>query len=124
MSRERRSYPRYPVELETQVTVPVDGELRHFTAQATTLSRTSIEISCRADLLQALLRQPELPHVCELSFQVAGHKHVFRLAAQVVTHRRLSQQDYVLVLLFRHTDEAQEMLLERLLASQHDIGLS
>lgn len=124
MTRERRSYPRYAVELETQVAVPVAGEVQHFTAQATTLSRTSIQISCRSELLQALLQQAELPHVCDLCFRMAGHKHVFRLAAQVVTHRRLSQQDYVLVLLFRHTDEAQELLLDRLLGSQHDIGLS
>jgi hypothetical protein len=51
-------------------------------------------------------------------------RHTFNIDASVVTHRRLSQNDYVLVLLFRHFDQKQEELLENLLAGQQKpIGL-
>lgn len=124
MSRERRSYPRYPVDFAVSVLVPADPSAAAHTAEASNLSRTSIQFSCQAELVTALLRQQSLPYTCELRFRLPWHKHEFRLNAQVVTHRRLSQQQYVLVLLFRHDDEQQELLLDRLLASQQSVGLS
>jgi hypothetical protein len=123
MSRERRSYPRYPVELSVLVEVPSE-RCTFRDATASNLSRTSIQFSCHADLVAALLQQQVLPYTCELRFRLPWHKHEFKLKAQVVTHRRLSQQEYVLVLLFRHEDENQELLLDRLLASQQSVGLS
>lgn len=124
MSRERRSYPRYPLEFAVSVVNPADSAAVVHAAEASNLSRTSIQFSCQAELVAALLQQQTLPYTCELRFRLPWHKHEFKLKAQVVTHRRLSQQQYVLVLLFRHEDENQELLLDRLLASQQSVGLS
>jgi hypothetical protein len=124
MSRERRSYPRYPVDFVVSVVVPADPTVTVHVAGAANISCTSIQFNCQAELVAALLRQQTLPYTCELQFHLPWHVHEFRLKALVVTHRRLSQQQYVLVLLFRHEDEAQELLLDRLLASQQTVGLS
>lgn len=124
MSRERRAYPRYPVDFPVQVTVPGEAGLSsEFPALAANLSRTSIQFSCHADLVAALLRQQTLPYTCELRFRLPWHKHQFKLQAQVITHRRLSQQQYVLVLLLVHHNESQEELLDQLLGSQQGVGL-
>lgn len=123
MSRERRSYPRYPVDFAVSVLVPTDPAAAAHAAEASNLSRTSVQFSCQAELVAALLRQQALPYTCELRFRLPWHAHEFSLKAQVVTHRRLSQQQYVLVLLFRHEDEAQELLLDQLLGRQQAVGL-
>ena len=113
MSGERRISPRHPVDFSLQVSL--DGSEQVFTAQANTLSRTSVEIGCHADLVTALLQQPRLPQFCFLEFSFGKSASQFLLDAQVVTHRRLSQHQYALVLLFRHNDADQENLLDSLL---------
>ncbi len=124
MSRERRSYPRYPVDFSVTATVAAGTpDALACSVVASNISRTSIQFTCSTELLAALLRQPVLPHTCELAFRLPWHAHEFRLTAQVVTHRRLSQQQYVLVLLFRHEDAAQEELLDQLLGQQQRVGL-
>jgi hypothetical protein len=125
MGKERRSYPRYPVLCPVEVTVPEGTPGVVYPAESGTLSRTSIQIACGADLVAALLKQQRLPHMCRLQFALPWHKkHTFRLDASVVTHRRLSQQQYVLVLLLRHNDSQQEHLLDSLLLRQQKpIGL-
>jgi hypothetical protein len=125
MASERRSFPRYPVQCPVSVTLPEDETNTVYKANANSLSRTSIQIECDATLIAALLRQTKLPYMSHLEFVLPGQKkHTFNIDASVVTHRRLSQQDYVLVLLFRHFDQNQEALLERLLAAQQKpIGL-
>lgn len=123
MAIERRSYPRYPVKCLVTVTLPDDANAV-YKVQSNSLSRTSIQIECKQDLITALLRQQGLPYICHLQFALPGHEHIHDLDASVVTHRRLSQQDYVLVLLLRHQDDAQELLLEKELAAQNKtIGL-
>ncbi|MGV3590892.1 MAG: hypothetical protein ACO1PZ_04330 [Gammaproteobacteria bacterium] len=117
MAAERRSYPRYPVQCLVTVTLPDDPNAV-FQVKSNSLSRTSIQIECNQDLVAALLRQQKLPYMCHLKFALPSHKHSFALHASVVTHRRLSQQDYVLVLLLRHDNEAQESLLDRQLGAQ------
>jgi hypothetical protein len=87
------------------------------------LSRTSIQIECDADLVAALLRQQKLPYICTLAFRLPWHEHDFSITAHVVTQRRLSRQQYVLVLLLRHQDADQETLLNDLLANLQPIGL-
>jgi len=123
MSYERRSNPRYRVDFTVSVQVTADPCAAVHAAEAANLSRTSIQCSCQPELIAALLLQQTLPYTCELQFRLPWHAHEFRLQAQVVTQRRLSQQQYVLVLLFCHEDEAQELLLDRLLASQQPAGL-
>lgn len=126
MASERRSYPRYPVQCPIEVTLPDDtGGSRAYIASVNNLSRTSIQIDCGADLITALLRQQKLPYMCHLKFVLPWHKsHKFNIDASVVTHRRLSQQQYVLVLLLRHNDTGQENLLDTQLSTQQKlIGL-
>jgi hypothetical protein len=125
MASERRSFPRYPVQCPVAVTLPEDDTNTVYKANANSLSRTSIQIECDAALIAALLRQTKLPYMSHLEFMLAGQKkHTFNIDASVVTHRRLSQQEYVLVLLFRHFDQKQEGLLDKLLnAQQKPIGL-
>jgi hypothetical protein len=125
MAGERRSYPRYTVQCPVAVTLPEDSTNTVHKAVANSLSRTSIQIECDAALIAALLRQQRLPYMSHLEFALPGpKKHTFNVDASVVTHRRLSQQEYVLVLLFRHFDQHQEALLDMLLAAQQKpIGL-
>ena len=119
MASERRSYPRYPVQCPVTVTLPEDPTNTVYRATANSISRTSIQIGCDASLIAALLRQQKLPYMSHLQFALPGpKKHTFNFDASVVTHRRLSQQEYVLVLLLRHFDEKQEELLEKQLAAQ------
>lgn len=124
MAGERRSFPRYPVQCPVEVTLPESMPGATFAASSGTLSRTSIQIECTAELVTALLKQQKLPYSCRLEFKLPGHKHTFRIDASVVTHRRLSQQSYVLVLLLRHADADQENLLDNQLHRQlKPIGL-
>lgn len=126
MSRERRAYPRYPVNFPVQVLVPdADGRSQalEFPAGASTLSRTSMEIGCSADLITALLRQRQLPYACRVCFALPSPGSRFDLKAQVITHRRLSQHQYVLVLLFLHEDATCEQALEQALLGTQQVGL-
>ena len=125
MATERRSYPRYPVHFPVTVTLPDDPANTVYQTTANSLSRTSIQIECSAALIAALLRQHKLPYMTYLEFVLPWkQKHTFNIDASVVTHRRLSQNEYVLVLLFRHFDQKQEELLDKLLnAQQKPIGL-
>lgn len=124
MASERRSYPRYPVQCPVEVTLPEDRTETVHAANSSNLSRTSIQIECSSDLVAALLRQQKLPYACRLKFKLPWYKHSFRLDAHVVTHRRLSQHQYVLVLVLRHADPEQESLLDnQLTRQQKPIGL-
>lgn len=126
MSRERRAFPRYPVDFPVQVQVPDEGEqtrVLDFPAGASTLSRTSLEIACSAELIVALLRQRQLPYACRVRFSIPGSAMQFDVRGHVITHRRLSQHQYVLVLLFVHEDANQEQALERGLLSCQRGGL-
>ncbi len=124
MASERRSYPRYPMHFPLQATLPDDATGAVYPVACNNLSRTSIQIECGADLVAALLRQTKLPYICQLKFVLPWFKHSFRIDASVVTHRRLSQTQYVLVLLLRHHDAAEESLLDTQLAKQQKpIGL-
>jgi hypothetical protein len=124
MSAERRSFPRYPVKSPVIVSLPEDETATIYECECNTLSRTSIQIECSSELIAALLQQTRLPYSCSLQFTLPWYNHTFRVEASVVTHRRLSQQQYVLVLLLRHADLQQESLLENQLNKQQKpIGL-
>lgn len=121
MRAERRSCPRYPVDFQISVTIhnTDDGEqAQSFTAQALNLSRTSIEFRCGDGLVSVLLGQRELPYTCELELSLPWDEHVFALDGQVVTHRRISQFQYVVALVLKHQDEEQENLLDTLLSQR------
>lgn len=123
MASDRRSYPRYPVECAVDVSVDEPCAKPSHSATSANVSRTSMQIACDADLVADLLRQQKLPYTCKLNFVLPWHAHAFSIPAHVVTQRRLSKQQYVLVLLFRHSDTAQEDLLNDMLARMQPIGL-
>jgi|GEM_PF-1964779 hypothetical protein len=124
MSRERRRFPRYPVDFPVQVRVPAhSSDAGVFRAQASNLSRISMELGCDAELVSALQRQQQLPYACNLEFLLPSHSHAFMLGAQVITQRRVSRSHYVLVLLLKHQDAQQAALLASLLGAQMGAGL-
>jgi hypothetical protein len=113
MSRERRSWPRYPVEFPVQVWVPAHTRnAEAHVGTASNISRNSIQFSCDAELVTALLQQRTLPYTCELAFTLPKQQREFKLVAQVVTHRRVSRHLYVLVLVLLHEDKQQEQELD------------
>lgn len=121
MATQRRSFPRYPISCEVEVRLP-DGEGDElFAARCNNLSRTSIQIECGPELVVALLQQQKLPYACQLGFALPADARRFSIPATVVTHRRLSQLQYVLVLILRHADLAQEERLDRALTGLHPI---
>ena len=119
MSNERRAYPRHSILVNVLVTLPdSDDPNSFFTSESSNLSLAGIQLSCNADLITALLRQPNLPFTCTVDFTLPGDEHRFVLNSQYGTHRRLSQHQYVLVVMFTHDDEQQKELLDTLLAGK------
>jgi hypothetical protein len=86
-----------------------------FPASATMLSRSSVQVMCDADPVATLVKQSQPPYICNLTFMNEDAARPLILQAQVLTHRRVSQQHYVLVFLFREVDEQQEEELLQLL---------
>jgi hypothetical protein len=113
MSVDRRAYPRYPVDFRVRVR-PLDiGD--DFAADATMLSRSSVQVKCDANLVLTLVKRTQPPYVCDMAFNVPDQEQPLVLRGQVLTHRRVSQQQYVLVFLFKEIDEQQERGLVPLL---------
>jgi hypothetical protein len=118
MKAERRSFPRYAVTCPVRVTLPNDGGPDCYDAEIKDLSRTSIKIEGSAELVLALLGQIALQSTCSLQFTLPSYQHAFTIEASVLSHRRLSEQLFVIVLLLHHTDSQQEILLENQLNLQ------
>jgi hypothetical protein len=97
--KERRAFPRYPITFP--VKVGIDGpEKKHtFNAQCVEISRSSIQISCDSAMVEALLAQDNYPHMADLDFSIPNGS-IFSVFSQVVTHRRLAQNQYYLVMVF------------------------
>jgi hypothetical protein len=113
MGVERRASPRYPVMLAVRVR-PVDGS-DDFAAVATLLSRSSVEVRCEASLAPMRLKQIQPPCLCDLLFQLPSEQQPLMLSGRTLTYRRVSQQHFVLVFLFKELDEQQEHNLAQLL---------
>ena len=79
-----------------------------FKSQCVDVSRSSIQISCDSSLVQALLANDEYPHTAKLDFSIPGDASQFKVVSQVVTHRRLSQDHYYLVLVFNDFQEGSD----------------
>ena len=112
MSVDRRSHPRYPVDMKVRVRPLEIGE--EFAADATNLSRSSVQVVCESDLVMTLVRNTQPPYICNLAFEIPGQP--LPMKGQILTHRRISQQHYVLVFLFKQLDEQQEAGLGQLLS--------
>ena len=118
---ERRISPRYLVSCAVQVAVTQDGNTSVYPATSINLSRSSMQLACKPDLISAILRQPVLPHTCQLEFALPGYAQQFRINAQVLTYRRVAQDALVLVVQFINMEAEQEALLVSALDTQEKI---
>lgn len=112
---ERRVLPRCPIDTDVEVAINSQGADMQFQTSSTNISLRGIELSCDDALIQAILAQKIYPHVCYIRFKLPGCVKDFEIQTQVVTHRRLSQHNYQLVLLFTSLNKSvQEKLLNEL----------
>lgn len=116
-SVERRVLPRCPIDTGVDVAINSQGAEMQFLTNSTNISLRGIELSCDDALIQAILAQKTYPHVCKISFKLPGYAKDFEIQTQVVTHRRLSQHNYQLILLFTSLSKALEEKLLNELAS-------
>lgn len=98
--KERRAFPRYPITFPVGVTLTGQEVNMRFDTECVDVSRSSIQISCDNRLIEALLAQEDYPHTAKIDFGIPGDSSPFNIFAQVVTHRRLSQNQFYLVLVF------------------------
>lgn len=115
MTAERRLSPRYPLIFPVEVHIDSQNQPLDFKTSSVNLSISSIEICCDNALIDHLLAQDKYPHTCQLSFKIPDQDNLFKLESQVVSHRRLSQNSYYLVLIFPDLSvEESGLLLEYL----------
>ena len=106
--KERRAFPRYPITFPVYIGLSTrDGDLQ-FNTECVNISRSSIEVSCDSKLVEALLNQDEYPHTARLKFSMPGDRSKFGVQSQVVTHRRLAQNHYYLVMVFNEFSEGSD----------------
>ena len=108
--KERRAFPRFPITFPIKVGLTGPNGKLQFNAECVELSRSSIQISCDSHLIEALLAQEEYPHMAKLDFKMPDRSR-FSVASQVVTHRRLAQNHYYLVLVYTEFHEGSDELL-------------
>ncbi len=112
---ERRILPRCDIDTEVQVLIHSQNRDQVFSGRSINISMQALALSCDDALIQAILAQNTYPHECEVVFCLAGESEPFRIKTQVVTHRRLSQVQYQLVLRFGSLNKSvQEKLLDEL----------
>ena len=113
--KERRAFPRYPITFEVTIGIKTADGSQQFSSQCVDISRSSIQISCESQLIEVLLAQDEYPHTVQMEFRMPGDRSNFSILGQVVTHRRLAQNHYYLVLVFSEFHEgSDEQLAEDL----------
>lgn len=112
---ERRVLPRCPLTTTVEVEINSQGENRLFKTESLNISLRGIELACDDALIEAILAQNVYPHACKITFKMPGQSKAFELKTQVVTHRRLSQHNYQLVLVFNEISKrVHEKLLDEL----------
>ncbi len=85
---------------EVEVFINSQDTDKQFKTKSINIFLRGIELACGDGLIQAILAQKAYPHICKISFKLPGNTKYFEVKTQVVTHRRLSQQNYQLILLF------------------------
>lgn len=112
---ERRIVPRCDIDTEVKILINSRNRDQEFTGRSINISLQALALSCDDALIQAILAQNTYPHECEVEFCLAGETKPFRIKTQVVTHRRLSQLQYQLILRFGSLNKSvQEKLLDEL----------
>jgi c-di-GMP-binding flagellar brake protein YcgR len=114
---ERRVLPRCSIDTSVDLLINSQGTEMQFQTKSSNISLRGIELACNDELIQAILAQKTYPHLCKISFKLPGYEKAFEIHTQVVTHRRLSQHNYQLVLLFINMSKAVEGKLLNELAS-------
>ena len=109
---ERRTFPRYPITFPVTFTLGSGENEQSFETQCVNISRASIEISAETAAVKAMLEMSEYPQQANLKFHMPSHKIMFCASAQVVTHRRLSQHQYYIVMVFGEFRSGSEELLD------------
>ena len=113
--KERRAFPRYPITFPFNIGLKTAAGSQQFNTECVDVSRSSIQISCESQVIEVLLAQDEYPHTAKLEFRMPGDRSTFSILSQVVTHRRLAQNHYYLVLVFSDFHEgSDEQLAEDL----------
>lgn len=114
---ERRVLPRCPLDSEVDVLINSQGDELLFKTKSINVSLRGIELACDDSLIQAILAQKTYPHLCKISFKLPGLSRAFEIKTQVATHRRLSQHNYQLILLFNNMSKRMHEKLLNELAS-------
>lgn len=114
---ERRVLPRCPLDTDVEVLIDSKGAEMLFNTKSINISLRGIELACDDGLIQAILAQKMYPHICKLSFKLPALTKAFEIKTQVVTHRRLSQHNYQLILLFNNMSKRMHEKLHNELAS-------
>ena len=114
---ERRVLPRCPLDSEVDVFITSQNNDLQFQVKSINISLRGIELACDDSLIQAILAQKSYPHLCKINFKLPGLSKAFEIKTQVVTHRRLSQHNYQLILLFNNMSKRMHEKLLNELAS-------
>ncbi|MDG2091445.1 MAG: hypothetical protein P8J61_10200 [Gammaproteobacteria bacterium] len=107
--------PRCSLVTDVEVLINSKDTELVFHTNSLNVSLRGIELSCDDGLIQAILAQKAYPHVCKIIFKLSGYSKALEIKTQVVTHRRLSQHNYQLILLFNNMSKRlHEKLLNEL----------
>lgn len=117
---ERRALPRCPLDTEVEISIQSQGNERSFQTRSINLSLRVLELSCGDELIQAILAQDMYPHECEIRLTLPDQDKAIKMKTQVVTHRRLSQREYQLVLRFVNPSKT---IQEKLVTQLASLGL-
>ncbi len=117
MQKDRRLFPRHnlifsvEVQLDHQQDQPQDNQL--FSTESSNISQKALEVSCDELIINAMLAKKNYPHTCRLRFQLPEDQYFFDIAAQVASHRRLSQHQFLLAFLFVDTENEWALALNK-----------
>lgn len=111
MQSDRRLFPRYNLTCAVEVQLDPQHENLVFITKSNNISQKAIEVSCDEDLINTLVAQKQYPHTGRLRFHLPNSQHSFDLAAQVVSHRRLSQHQFLLAFIFTETENGWNQVL-------------
>lgn len=111
MQSDRRLFPRYDLVFPVEVHLDPQQEKQIFSTESCNISQKSIEVSCDEQIINTLVAQKSYPHTGRLSFELPNNQYPFDIAAQVVSHRRLSQHQFLLAFIFTEEENSWNVTL-------------
>jgi len=106
---------KHPVHFPVSIALNSKGQSLLFKTQAVNISRSSIQISCDSQPIEALMAWEENLHEARLDFRLPGSDNWCSIHSQVVTHRRPAQNHSYLVLIYNEFNAGSEAELEEVL---------